>query len=80
MNLALLSIPISAIFFIATYTLVFIYFYICFKEVNYHLKGDDFFPLAILIFIYPFFISFTYSQSYFKEIIGVGEKWRRVST
>jgi hypothetical protein len=33
----------------------------------------------ILIFIYPYFITLIYSQSYFKEMIGVGGEWLRVS-
>ncbi|MFA5931300.1 MAG: glycosyltransferase family 2 protein [archaeon] len=70
----------AILFFLATYTLITIYFLVCFIEVNYKLTLKDFFPLLMLIFIYPYFITFTYSQSYFKEIIGVEEKWRRVST
>jgi hypothetical protein len=80
LDLAVLVIPPSVVFFIAAYALVAIYFYLCFSEVKFKLKGSDVLALLILIFIYPYFISFTYSQGYIKEILGVGEKWRRVST
>lgn len=70
----------ALVFFIVSYLLISIYFYVCLSQVKYRLKLDDILPLAILILIYPYFITVTYSQSYFKEIFGVDEKWRRVST
>ncbi len=73
-------IPPSVLFFIITYICVAAYFWLCFKTAKYKPKLSDFVPLLILIFIYPYFISFIYSQGYFKEIFGVKAKWRRVST
>jgi len=72
-------IPPTMLFFLASYVLIAIYFAICFTEANYKLKWSDILPLLVLILIYPYFISFTYSQGYLKEVFGVGEKWRRVS-
>ena len=79
-NFSGIILPPSVIFFLTSYLLVLIYFLVCFREVSYKLKKEDILPLITLIFIYPYFITFTYSQGYFKEILGVGEKWRRVST
>ncbi len=80
LNFPDIVLPTSVIFFLTSYTLVLIYFLVCFREVDYKLKKEDILPLITLIFIYPYFITFTYSQGYFKEVLGVGEKWRRVST
>jgi cellulose synthase/poly-beta-1,6-N-acetylglucosamine synthase-like glycosyltransferase len=79
-DLSGLSLPSSILFFIVSYFIVGIYFWVCFKSIKYSLNWKDFFPLLILIFIYPYFITFTYSQGYFKEMIGVRGSWRRVST
>ena len=79
-DMAAIVIPPSLIFFVAAYTLLTMYFLVCFWEVKYKLKLDELLAFVILIFIYPYFVSFTYSQGYFKEIFGVGEAWRRVST
>jgi cellulose synthase/poly-beta-1,6-N-acetylglucosamine synthase-like glycosyltransferase len=67
-------------FFVTSYILIAIYFLICFREVKYKITLAYLPALLILIFIYPYFITFTYAQSYFKEILGVSEGWQRVST
>jgi len=80
MSFAQSSLPASMLFFIITYICLAWYFWLCFRTVKYKLKLGDVVPLLILIFIYPYFISVVYAQGYFKEIIGVKAKWRRVST
>jgi hypothetical protein len=72
--------PSSSLFFATTYVLVGAYFLIGFSLVKFSPKPKDLFALLVLIFIYPYFITYTYSQSYFKEMIGVRTKWLRVST
>jgi cellulose synthase/poly-beta-1,6-N-acetylglucosamine synthase-like glycosyltransferase len=79
-DLPSLTLPPSLLFFVVSYTAIIIYFLICFREVNYSIKPSDLFALLMLIFIYPYFITLTYSQGYLKEMIGVRVKWRRVST
>ena len=79
-DLSRFALPSSFLFFLISYIFVGIYFWVCFKSINYAPNRRDFFPLLILIFIYPYFITFTYSQGYFKEMIGVRGSWRRVST
>lgn len=71
--------PSSIYFFAATYIILGIYFLLAFKLTKQNLKIRDVPILLILIFIYPYFITLIYSQSYFKEMLGVRGKWLRVS-
>lgn len=72
--------PSSIYFFAVTYFIIGIYFLLAFKLTKQKLSLGDVPVFLILIFIYPYFITLIYSQSYFKEMIGVGGEWLRVST
>ena len=50
-----------------------IYFLLAFKLTKQKIDFVDIPVLLILMFIYPYFITLIYSQSYFKEMIGVKE-------
>ena len=71
--------PSSIYFFAGTYLIVGIYFLLAFKLTKQKIDFVDIPVLLILMFIYPYFITLIYSQSYFKEMIGVKGKWLRVS-
>ncbi|MCX6804062.1 MAG: glycosyltransferase family 2 protein [Candidatus Diapherotrites archaeon] len=73
-------IPPSLIFFVMTYVLIAVYFGISFVFVKRFPSIRDLPILVMLIFIYPYFTIFIYSQGYFKEMLGVRAKWVRVST
>jgi len=80
LDLSGLVIPPSIVFFVLTYILVAAYYVVSFWFAKKWPKLSDFPILAMLIFIYPYFTTFTYLQSYFKEMFGVRTKWVRVST
>ena len=71
--------PSSMYFFAGTYLIVVIYFLLAFKLTKQKLVLSDIPILLMLMFIYPYFITLIYSQSYFKEMLGVKGKWLRVS-
>lgn len=73
-------VPPGIIFFVLTYAVIAAYFGISFWFAKKSPSLRDIPILVMLIFIYPYFITFTYSQSYFKEMFGVRAKWVRVST
>lgn len=79
LDLAALVVPPSVIFFVLTYLIIAVYFWISFWFAKRGPKLLDLPVLVMLIFIYPYFITFTYSQSYFKEMLGLRAKWVRVS-
>ncbi len=80
LDFIMLTVPPSVIFFAMTYIVVTLYFSISFAFAKRWPKVSDLPVLAMLIFIYPYFITFTYTLSYFKEMLGVKTKWVRVST
>jgi len=71
--------PSSVYFFAGTYLIVVVYFLLAFKLTKQKLALSDVPILLILMFIYPYFITLIYSQSYFKEMLGVKGEWLRVS-
>ncbi|MEI7960962.1 MAG: glycosyltransferase family 2 protein [archaeon] len=75
-----LVIPPSLTFFALTYCIIALYFFISFWFAQRGPFLRDLPALVMLIFIYPYFVTFTYSQSYFKEMFGVRARWLRVST
>jgi cellulose synthase/poly-beta-1,6-N-acetylglucosamine synthase-like glycosyltransferase len=79
-NPAGIIIPLSFLFFLAAYFFVTIYFLLGFWVTKKMPSLSDLPILLMLIFIYPYFLTFTYSQAYLKELIGVRAKWQRVST
>ena len=78
-DLSNIILPSSMYFFAGTYLVVCIYFLLAFKLTKQKLVLSDIPILLILMFIYPYFITLIYSQSYFKEMLGVRGKWLRVS-
>ena len=78
-DLSNIVLPSSMYFFAGTYLIVAIYFLLAFKLTKQKLALSDIPILLILMFIYPYFITLIYSQSYFKEMLGVKGKWLRVS-
>lgn len=73
-------VPPAIAFFLITYVVVALYFTVSFVFAKRYPKFSELPVLLMLIFIYPYFVTFTYSQSYFREIFGTGSKWVRVST
>jgi cellulose synthase/poly-beta-1,6-N-acetylglucosamine synthase-like glycosyltransferase len=78
-NFSEIILPSSIYFFAATYLIIGAYFLIAFRLTKQKLQLRDIPVFLILIFIYPYFITLIYSQSYFKEMLGVKGKWLRVS-
>lgn len=78
-NFSNIILPSSMYFFAGTYLIVVIYFLLAFKLTKQKLALRDVPILLMLMFIYPYFITLIYSQSYFKEMLGVKGKWLRVS-
>lgn len=78
-DLSGIILPSSIYFFAVTYLIIIIYFVIAFRLTKQKLSFKEVPVFLILIFIYPYFITLIYSQSYFKEMIGVGGEWLRVS-
>ena len=78
-DFASIVLPSSMYFFAGTYLVVVVYFLLAFKLTKQKLALSDIPILLILMFIYPYFITLIYSQSYFKEMLGVRGKWLRVS-
>jgi hypothetical protein len=72
--------PPSVFFFTTSYVLVCVYFALAFFSAKQYPSLKDLPVVAMLILIYPFFISFIYTRSYFREMFGVRAKWLRVST
>lgn len=79
-DLSRIVFPSSIYFFAVTYLIVLIYFALAFRLTKQKLGFRELPIFLILIFIYPYFITLIYSQGYFKEMIGVGGEWLRVST
>lgn len=73
-------IPPAILFFAMTYFIIALYFGVSFLYAKRYPKFSDLPVLLMLIFIYPYLVTFTYTQGYFKEFIGVSGKWVRVST
>jgi cellulose synthase/poly-beta-1,6-N-acetylglucosamine synthase-like glycosyltransferase len=78
-DLSNIILPSSIYFFAGTYLIVILYFLLAFKLTKRKISLGDVPILLMLMFIYPYFITLIYSQSYFKEMLGVKGKWLRVS-
>jgi cellulose synthase/poly-beta-1,6-N-acetylglucosamine synthase-like glycosyltransferase len=75
-----LVIPPSILFFASSYLLVCFYFALGFSAAKQWPSLKELPVVVMLIFIYPFFISFIYASAYFKEMFGVRAKWLRATT
>ncbi len=69
----------TMVFFFFFYLVVFLYIYLAIKMVGYNPNIKDIVVILINILLYPLFITIVYGQSFFKELLGVGAKWERVS-
>jgi len=70
----------SLIFFMFSYFLVFLFFFVGLKMINYKLETGDVPAILINIIFYPLVIGLLYFRSFVKEMLGVRARWVRVYT